>query len=430
MTDTLYEHPDVVATREPARPRRSRGHRVAAITLIVLGVYLVALPFALSLFSRTRDAEALSDRYRGFATEAGLAQFSANTEQVVDGGEQLLDEGLPGLADDLGMSDAEFAAYVDANYPAVAVYRHRAPEVFGYLTPAVAQTASQAENVSDADDFPVPGVPVTVGPWALIAGGVLVIGAGAWLLVGGRRVATALAVVAGIGLVAAPLVLRWPHETDAAEQVAEAARIAFTPAVAEATVSDTYMTDAAVLELNEAMIPEIGRRLGLTRAEMEAKVARELPAASAVPAGLAEGALTRRPRAVAEPAAVHGRVPQRRRHALPGVALALHRPRRAGADGRRRPQPGRAAALAAGDVEAAQACGARAERGPPGRDLEHRERAGRELPPQLLECGLVSVTGQRRGEVLQAGVVPDHQHRPDRRVDPRRRVRMEAADAP
>jgi hypothetical protein len=74
------------------------------------------------------------------------------------------------------------------------------------------------------------------------------------------------------------LVLRWPHETDAAEQVAEAARIAFTPAVAEATVSDTYMTDAAVLELNEAMLPEVGRQLGLTRAEMEAKVARELPA--------------------------------------------------------------------------------------------------------------------------------------------------------
>ena len=174
--------------RRASRHRRDTGagspdgparHRVAAITLIVLGVYLVALPFALSLFSRARDAEALSDRYRDFATEAGLAEFSANTEQVVDGGEQLLDEGLPGLADDLGMSDAEFAAYVDANYPAVAVYRRRAPEVFGYLTPAVAQTASQAENVADADDFPVPGVPVTVGPWALIAGGLLLVGAGA-----------------------------------------------------------------------------------------------------------------------------------------------------------------------------------------------------------------------------------------------------------
>jgi len=280
MTDTLFERPDVVVSPEPAHPRRPRRHRVAAITLIVLGVYLVAVPFALSLFSRTRDAEALSDRYRDFATEAGLAEFSANTKQVVDGGEQLLDEGLDGFAEDLDMSDAEFAAYVDANYPAVAVYRHRAPEVFGYLTPAVAQTASQAENVSDADDFPVPGVPVTVGPWALIAGGLLLVGAGAWLLLGGHRVAIALAVVAGIGLVAAPLVLRWPHETDAAEQVAEAARIAFTPAVAEATVSDTYMTDAAVLELNEAMLPEIGRQLGLTRAEMEAKVARELPAAS------------------------------------------------------------------------------------------------------------------------------------------------------
>ena len=345
MTDTLFERPDVVATPEPARPRRPRRHRVAAITLIVLGVYLVAMPFALSLFSRTRDAEALSDRYRDFATEAGLAEFSANTEQVVDGGEQLLDEGLPGFAEDLGMSDAEFAAYVDANYPAVAVYRHRAPEVFGYLTPAVAQTASQAENVSDADDFPVPGVPVTVGPWALIAGGLLLVGAGAWLLLGGHRVAITLAVVAGIGLVAAPLVLRWPHETDAAEQVAEAARIAFTPAVAEATVSDTYMTDAAVLELNEAMLPEIGRQLGLTRAEMEAKVARELPAASRFlrdwpkelsPAGheLSQSQLQYMDEFHNADATPY--------RALPWLFIV---PGAVGAGGRRRPQPGRAADL-------------------------------------------------------------------------------------
>jgi hypothetical protein len=232
------------------------------------------------LFSRTRDAENLADRYRDFATEEGLAQFSANTKEVVDGGEQLLGEGLPAFADDLGMSDAEFNAYVDANYPAVAIYRHRAPEVFGYITPAVGQTASQAKNVSDADDFPVPGVPVSVGPWALLVGGLVLVAAGVWLLAGGRRVATTLALVAGIGLVAAPLVLRWPHETQAAENAAKAARIAFTPAVAQATVSDTYMTDAAVLELNEAMIPAVGKQLGLTRAEMEARVAEDLPATS------------------------------------------------------------------------------------------------------------------------------------------------------
>ena len=128
--------------------------------------------------------------------------------------------------------------------------------------------------------------------------GLLLVGAGAGLLLGGRRVATTLAIVAGIGLVAAPLVLRWPHETDAAEQVAEAARIAFTPAVAEATVADTFMTDAAVLGLaNEAMLPAIGRQLGLARPRCRPRSHRA-PGHLAVRAGLAQGALTGRPRAV------------------------------------------------------------------------------------------------------------------------------------
>jgi hypothetical protein len=250
------------------------------VSLVLLGAYLIVTPFALSLFSRTRDAEHLADRYRSFASERGLLQFSTNTTEVVDGGQELLGEGFPSFAHDLGMSNAEFAAYVDAHYPAIAVYRHRAPEVFGYVTPAVRQTASQARNVSDADDFPVPGVPVTVGPWALLFGGLALMAAGVWMLAGGRQVATAVTVAVAIALVIAPLVLRWPHETAAAEEAARAARIAFTPAVARATVSDTYLTDAAVLEVNEALVPAVGRQLGLTRTEMEAKLARELPTAS------------------------------------------------------------------------------------------------------------------------------------------------------
>ena len=235
--------------------------RAADVTLVVVGAYLLVLPFALSLFTRTSDAETLADRYRSFATEEGLAQFSEHTDIVVRGGQQLLDEGFPAFAAELGMSEAEFDAFVDNRFPNVAVYRERAPDVFAYLAPAVAAVASQADNVAAADDFPVEGVPVTAGPWVLLGAGAALVAAGLWAWATPGRMATAMALVAGVGLVVTPLALGWPHKVDAAEDVAEAARVAFTPDVARATTADTFMIDAAVIELREAMLPTIGTDL-------------------------------------------------------------------------------------------------------------------------------------------------------------------------
>ena len=273
MTTTI-DRQTSTDTTATATPRRTG----IAIALLAVGAYLVVVPFALSLFGRTADAEKLADRYRTFATEEGLAQFSEHTNIVVRGGRQLLDEALLAFASDVGMSEAEFDRFVASRFPNVDVYRRRAPEVFAYLEPAVAVVAAQAENVSDADDFPAPGVPVTVGPWALLGAGLMLGGLGLWVRAAPRRLAPALALVAGLGLAAGPLVLAWPHKVAAAEDVAEAARIAFTPAVAQATTADTYMIDAAVIELRRAMLPAVADDLGMTAAELEASIATEFPA--------------------------------------------------------------------------------------------------------------------------------------------------------
>ncbi len=260
--------------RQPAAARAPtvsapRRHRVLGVALVIVGVHLVVLPFALSLFSRAPDAEAVADRYRDFATEEGLATFSDNTQVVVRGGRQLLDEALPRFAADLGTTESELDADIRRRFPNVAVYQGRAPVVFTYLEPAVAQVAGQADNVEDADDFPAPGVPVTFGPWALLAAGAGLVGLGLWVFVSPRPVAPlALALVVALGLAAAPLALGWPHQVDAAEEVAEAARVAFSPAVAQATTADTYMIDAAVIELEQGLLPYLADRRGRTPTEL------------------------------------------------------------------------------------------------------------------------------------------------------------------
>jgi hypothetical protein len=195
-----------------------------------------------------------------------------------------LDETMPDLAARLGMSDAEFRAFVAQRFPAVAAFTERGPEVFTYLEPAAAQVAAQADDVEEADDFPAPGVPLTAGPWALLAAGlvVIVLGVAAHRSTGRRGSVTLAAAVAvaglGIGLVAAPLLLTWPSKVDAAEEVAEAARVAFTPEVARAATADIYAVDAALLELGEAVVPAVAEATGQTRAEVEASLADDYPA--------------------------------------------------------------------------------------------------------------------------------------------------------
>ena len=158
MTTTTRpgRRPRPASTPTPSDVARACRH-AASVVLVVLGAYLLALPFALSLFTRTDDAEKLADRYRSFGTEEGLAQFSEHTDIVVRGGEQLLDDALPRLRRRPRDERRRVRRVREPHFPNIAMYRERAPEVFAYLAPAVAPSPAQADNVDDADDFPVAG---------------------------------------------------------------------------------------------------------------------------------------------------------------------------------------------------------------------------------------------------------------------------------
>jgi hypothetical protein len=250
---------------------------VSAVTLM-MAVYLIVTPFALSLFSRARDAQHLKDYYQPVMSTRGVQEFRANLQLVNAGGNELYNAFLPQIQHDLGLDATQLTAFVGQNYPAVAAFLTRAPQVVKYLNPATQKVLAQQHNFHDAAEFPLTGIPVTAGPWALLGLGLGLAVIGVVILRTERRLPLVVVTLVGLALVVGPAALGWFHETDAAEHVAEAARGPFSVAVSNATVDDTYKFNAAFTEMRQAMFPAIGRQLGKTPAQTDAFLHTTFPA--------------------------------------------------------------------------------------------------------------------------------------------------------
>src|ERR1700694_3560087 len=98
----------------------SRSRRLVFAITLVVATYLIVSPFALSLFSRTRDAQKLSDYYRPLMSDHGINQFRVGVEIVNAAGDELYHKFLPEVQAALGLSEAEFNGFVAQNFPHVA----------------------------------------------------------------------------------------------------------------------------------------------------------------------------------------------------------------------------------------------------------------------------------------------------------------------
>jgi len=259
-----------------------RNRRIVGVLTLVVATYLIVIPFALGLFSRTRDAQHLADRYRPVMNDQGVHQFRSNLALVNAGGKELFTKFLPELQTQLGLSDAEFKDFVASSYPHVAAFLTRVPVTVKYLNPATQAVLAQKDNFASADAFPVAGIPVTVGPWALLLLGIGVGVVGLLILLSEKLAGSVLPIIAilvvGLGLVFGPLVLGWFGKTDAADHVAQAARGPFSVAVSDATVNDTFSFNAAFVEMRKALFPAVAQKLGMSDSEIDAYLHTTYPA--------------------------------------------------------------------------------------------------------------------------------------------------------
>src|SRR4051812_49208658 len=109
--------------------------RIAAIVTIVVGVGLVTMPFALSLFSRTRAADQMTDSVRPAMNKEFIAKVNAGFSEVMGGIDELKTKVYPAVAQRLGQTPAQYEAATASKYPSVAAGVEQRQQIVERYTP-------------------------------------------------------------------------------------------------------------------------------------------------------------------------------------------------------------------------------------------------------------------------------------------------------
>src|SRR5687767_2123551 len=127
--------------------------RITGAIAIALGAGLIAVTIAMSLFSRTSSAERVTDRFRQMMSAEGLVELRTDFETVRGTGEELIQDLMPRLATELGMTDAELERFVEDEFPAVATGVREVPGVLVFVDPVIDTLERDADEFRAADEI-------------------------------------------------------------------------------------------------------------------------------------------------------------------------------------------------------------------------------------------------------------------------------------
>src|SRR3954451_5422808 len=113
--------------------------RVLSVIAIASGVGLLIFTFVEHLRSRSRDAERVSVQYRQLMSAGGLSDLRSGFDSVAAGGTELITKLEPQLQHDLGMSDAEFAAFLAQQTPGIAAFNTNGRKIVSLVDPVITQ---------------------------------------------------------------------------------------------------------------------------------------------------------------------------------------------------------------------------------------------------------------------------------------------------
>jgi len=152
--------------------------RAPFIAAAVLGVGVVVISLVLSVPTKTRAVDDLTNTFRPVFTTQGAAQTRAYLATVQAMDKQLTAEALPGLASLLKVTPAQLTASMATGSPAVATGLQQMPQILDRFDVLVTKIENNITNFALADSIPSKGTPTTLLEWQLVAPAALLILAG------------------------------------------------------------------------------------------------------------------------------------------------------------------------------------------------------------------------------------------------------------
>jgi hypothetical protein len=245
---------------------------VAGVVGIMVGLFLITLPFTLDLLDTAAAADRALDEVEPFFTDEGLAELRGAVDDIDAATVEAQGGGTDALVAALDATSASFAR----DYPDAAELLSNLEASAGAAEGTVANLEVHQEDYEEAKEIPGLGLPVRAGPWITFAFGLVVLAAGITAIRSPGSVPVAVLLGVGLALVVLPLVFRYPARLDATTDTLDS--ITPTADAVERTRQQVEGAEAGLDELAEAVFPDAAERTGVSTAAFESAFADSYPA--------------------------------------------------------------------------------------------------------------------------------------------------------
>ena len=148
------------------------------VAAIIIGAIFIVVTLVQNLFDVGSAFEELIDDFRPALQDEALAQAETDVAALGAVGDEMQTAVIPGISEALGMSAADFNAFMGSEFPAVATGVQALPEIVPTFQGLIASLADQQELFFSADEIPTEDLPATTVPWGLLFAGIAVMAVG------------------------------------------------------------------------------------------------------------------------------------------------------------------------------------------------------------------------------------------------------------
>lgn len=268
-----------MATADPSVARPAQ-RRIAALLVLIAGVFLVVVTFANNLFGVGPAFENLITDFRPALSQQSIATARQDLTGLQAVGDEFQNKLAPQLAAQMGQTPEQFNAFVQQQFPDVAKGMAALPAIVPQFNGLITTLDQQRPLFASADAIPTSNLPATTVPWGLLALGVLMMVAGVLMWVT-RRLGSWLAIVLGVVVVLASVLLTLPTKAADADQLNANLQPVYTKTLVDNAKGALTTMSAMGQQMQQDMLPALAQQLNMQPEQLQGFLQQNFPATAA-----------------------------------------------------------------------------------------------------------------------------------------------------
>ncbi len=251
--------------------------KVAAVLVMLVGAGLVATTLITNLFAVGPAFENLITDFRPALTQQSIDTARADIAGMAAVPTEFSTKLAPALSQQLKMTPEQFSGFVSQQFPAVAAGLGALPTAVPTFDGLINTLDQQRPLFESADAIPTTSLPATTVPWALLGAGILLFLIGLAML-RSPKAGGAAALVVGLLLLVAPMVLSLPGKAADADQLNANLKPIYTQALVDNAKGGLGTIGAMGTEMQTKMLPALGTQLKMSPEQLQAFLGSNFPA--------------------------------------------------------------------------------------------------------------------------------------------------------